>query len=373
MDDIVKLIGKNEIKLERCDINMESIQILNQYQKKSESPSEILFADLVKTSIKPYEDPVKFPVALKVFVDLEKVDKNTLTKKELDIYNDNIYDIIGIKYEAKMYKKIYKLIIDGICPNFIPYVGFAECTKDEILKSIPDKDKQEFGNNLIFGNKDIDLSVNILITARPENNITLQKFLINDNISNYDKKCVILQCLYTLYVLRTEKIRHNDLHFSNILISIHEKPVKYLFIMSKDKREWFYVKTRYVPLFFDWDMSYNKKLGKNEKIDNYLCAAYNICSTEDKYFDTYTFLCHIKEFYCENIENNLCSFLSSSYKPVHEEHNCRPYATLTSTKIKSIENILDNEIFDEFRYNKKYDRPKNVFGYPENVLEYVNQ
>ena len=152
MDDIVKLIGKNEIKLERCDINMESIQILNQYQKKSESPSEILFADLVKTRIKPYEDPVKFPVALKVFVDLEKVDKNTLTKKELDIYNDNIYDIIGIKYEAKMYKKIYKLIIDGICPNFIPYVGFAECTKDEILKSIPDKDKQEFGNNLIFGN-----------------------------------------------------------------------------------------------------------------------------------------------------------------------------------------------------------------------------
>ena len=63
MDDIVKLIGKNEIKFEKCDINMESIQILNQYQKKSESPSEILFADLVKTRIKPYEDPVKFPVA----------------------------------------------------------------------------------------------------------------------------------------------------------------------------------------------------------------------------------------------------------------------------------------------------------------------
>ena len=107
--------------------------IFENYQKKSESPSEILFADLVKTRIKPYEDPVKFPVALKVFVDLEKVDKDTLTQKEKDIYDENIYDIIGIKYEAKMYKKIYKLIIDGICPNFIPYVGFAECTKDEIL------------------------------------------------------------------------------------------------------------------------------------------------------------------------------------------------------------------------------------------------
>jgi hypothetical protein len=118
-------------------------------------------------------------------------------------------------------------------------------------------------------------------------------------------------------------------------------------------------------------MSYNRELGTNEKIDNTLCGAYNICSSEDKYFDTYGFLCQIKEFYCENIDNNLCRFLSTSYKPVHEEHKCRPYLTLTSSKIKSIETILDNEVFDEFRY-KRSDRPKNVFGYPENVLEYIN-
>ena len=371
MDDIVKLIGKNEIKFERCDINMESVQLLSEGQKGSTSPSEIIFADLVKTRIKPYEDPVKFPVALKVFADLEKVDKSTLTKKELDIYNENIYDIIGIKYEAKMYKKIYKLIIDGICPNFIPYVGYAECTKDEILKSIPDDDKQDFGNNLIFGNKDIDLSVNILITARPENNMAFKNFLIDRKISNDDKKCVILQCLYTLYVLRNEKIRHNDLHFNNILINIHERPVKYLFIMDKDKREWFYVKTKYTPLFFDWDMSYNAELGTNEKIDTGYCDRYNICSRDDMFFDTYTFLCHIKEFYCQFIDANLCSFLSGSYTPVFERHNCRPFHFLNKREIKSIETILDNEIFDEFRY-KISDRPKKVFGYPENVVEYIN-
>jgi hypothetical protein len=225
---------------------------------------------------------------------------------------------------------------------------------------------------LIFGNKDIDLSVNILITARPENNMSFKKFLIDRKISKHDKKCVILQCLYTLYVLRTEKIRHNDLHFNNILISIHENPVKYLFIMGKDnQRQWFYVKTKYTPLFFDWDMSYNSELGTNIKIDTGYCDTYNICSRDDMFFDTYTFLCHIKEFYCQFIDANLCNFLSESYTPVFERHNCRPFHFLNKQEIKSIETILDNEIFDEFRY-KISDRPKNVFGYQENVLEYIN-
>jgi hypothetical protein len=372
MDAIVKLIGDRKITFDKCKINMESARIFS--EKDSTSPSEVIFADLVHKRLVQ-----KIPVALKVFVDLEDFKIKKLKKlyneeeydELLDTYNDNIDSIRGLKYEKSMYKKIYKLMVKGICPNFIPYIGYAKCTKKSVLKSLADAHipPEEFLDNIIFGYLDVNLPINIIITGRPENNVTFSVFLKDINISSNDKILVVLQCLYALYVLREEKIRHNDLHFNNILIAKYENPVEWLFIAGPDKNQWFYVKTQFVPLIFDWDMSYISSIGKNKKIDGYMCDTYNICSKEDQYFDLYTFLCQIKLNH-KTIDDKLYKVATDSAISGADAggHKCRPFISLKDAQIRSIETILSNDIFQQFIYNNE--NVSSVFGYPINTKKY---
>jgi hypothetical protein len=324
---------------------MDILKILSVKEKNSVSPSEIIFADIIKEKL---DKKSKFPVVLKIFIDDPKFSRAIFrTQKQRDIYDDIVRkikglgkDLNGLKYEIAIYKSLFNIIKNNICPNFIPYVGSAQCNIKTITKSIPIDKRDEFLDGLIFARTGINLPVNILITGRPSNSLPLSVFLLDKNISSRDKNIVILQCLYTLYVLKQEKIRHNDLHFGNIIVSINKNPVKRLYIVNKNKENWFYINTKYIPLFFDWDLSYSKKIGENTKLKHYLCPEYNICSKEDEYFDPYTFLCILEDEYCKSKKKDpICEFTKSSFTGNFEDFwengfYCRAYKTLNLTLLK---------------------------------------
>ena len=377
-DMIVKTISSGDFAFNSCNINMQAVKILSKAEKASASSSEIIFADIIKKKLKKL---AIFPVALKVFVDLERLDKRNLNKKQLELYNSNIGSIIGLKYETSIYQSLYSLIKTNICPNFIPYVGYAECDKKNIIKSIPASKRDEFLDGLLFGDLPINLPINILITGRPSNSVPLSQFIIDENISQRDKHLVILQCLYTLYVLKEENIRHNDLHLGNILVSNYGKPVNRLYVVGENRENWFYINTSYVPLFFDWDLSYKQELGINKKINPDFCIDYNICSKPDPYFDSFTFLCILEDVYCSRIspknKDAICDLSklsgTKSFNEYWEEgFYCRAFKTLNLTEIQPIDTLIANKMFEQFRY-KESDKIDDVYGYPKNVEKYIEQ
>ena len=94
---------------------------------------------------------------------------------------------------------------------------------------------------------------------------TLSEFIVNNDKINTEVIKVFYQIIYILYVFERYKIVHNDLHLGNIMIIRYKKPI-YINYCINDVN--YYFETYHKVIIFDFDRSFNEKIGKNLILEN---------------------------------------------------------------------------------------------------------
>ena len=335
-----------------CTINNEATSVIRWKNKKlklikksSSSPSEVIFTDLVLGGIdKGYE----FPVSIKVFPNF-KADK----------------DLTGLVYEAYVYNYIITHIIKhNYSPNFVGYVGYGCCpsfiqnndieqyvypksTSSNLLKRADEDQKNIdtfFNTEKLIGTM-ADTGACLLLTERVGNGAyfnqpgmhpvsSLQAVI--SSVNETDRKSILFQIMYGLEVMARLKIMHNDLHPLNVLVTILPSPVSLGFNVGK---KYFLITTKYIPYFFDWDLSFVEALGTNPKISDQFWAEKNILNKFTPRYDLYTLMCMLKRY----IQDNLFpDFFVGNYFEWQEGER---YVTITK---QEYDNIITFEPFTTF-------------------------
>lgn len=251
----LRAVSENKLPFEICKL-ADSVQVQNIKinPKSSSSPSEVVFGRLVagKTNV---------DVSIKIFVDK----------------NSN-YNILGLKYEARLYQYITdKIINTGICPNFVNFIGYGECSLKNIKKilgreayeTVEDRLSKEFE----FGNRLCVLLTEkvgsgTLFGVKPAVKVdTLYNFYENNPRNHLP---VFFQIIYALSCLEKFNVMHNDLHPWNILVCEYSEEIEFSYkIKLESTVKYFKFKTRFVPFIYDFDFGYAHALGPNPKITDY--------------------------------------------------------------------------------------------------------
>lgn len=252
--------------------------------KNTSSPTDVIFADLI-------EGKSRTPVSIKLWMDIGKI--NPKIKRKLWKYVKEIY---GLQYELKVYKDIITKIVKH-SPNFVKYVGSAECPLDRV--------QQYFGPQIlrtihilyeeIYDFKENDYkhtSMDLLVTekAGSEKNVDNVRALIDVwyRLNENDQQMVMFQIVYAIAVMQKYRLIHNDLHAGNILVVTY-KNKKTRFFEYRGKI--YNVVTKYIPLLFDWDRSYCEFLGQNRILDGDPCLNWGTCNRFTPKFDLYVLCC----------------------------------------------------------------------------------
>ena len=242
----------------------KSLVKLKHKSKDSASPSEVYFAVTHKNEI---------PVSIKAFLD-EEMDKAGLG---------------GLKYEIKVYDQIINEILEQkYSPNFIGFVAQGEC-------SVNSSDLVQAAFDELEGS-DEDTIVNLLMTQLAGGGKNPIDSLENvyPKLSARDKLEVMFQIVYSLRVMNIMRFTHNDLHAGNVLVEeLPEKTTRYYHVPGRRGApgKTFTIRTKYVPLLFDWDLAYAEQLGPNPKIDDFFCRDLNICNRFSEKTDLYILTC----------------------------------------------------------------------------------
>lgn len=307
---LIKLIEKGKIKLDVCNIASNIINSSHK-TKSGSSDSEIIFADLI-SKVKNWS----FPVSLKVFLDTNTV---------IPSYKR---DIEGIKYEVRVYKNIINPILaHNYSPNFIGFLGYGECNFETkvVSNSIKYKLREKA---LSYGAKE-EGKLGILITNKAGGKYPVTSLAhIIRHISKIDYIKILFQILYSLAVMEVFRLVHNDLHYSNILVTELPNPVTYIYIY---KEKIFKITTKYIAYLFDWDLAYSDLLGPNPKIVDFDCKTYNVCNRYSSKFDLYVLLCYLGTKISEGYDSQLVKDVSSNYilkvskKDIERLKRLKPY------------------------------------------------
>jgi hypothetical protein len=118
-----------------------------------------------------------------------------------------------------------------------------------------------------------DYKYSLIMLEYIENSFTFYKFVIDtDKYSTEDVWKSLLQIAIACYVLYINKTNHNDLHTNNILIQKLSSPEMFEYKLNGKKYK---IYTKYIPLIYDYDVSYCENLGKNKFTKNDLFAYLN--------------------------------------------------------------------------------------------------
>ena len=182
---------------------------------------------------------------------------------------------IKSKNECLIYKYIRNLIKDDICPFL--YYGF-------ICEFIDNKDIDQIDPILfnIINPKDNSGKINItqvVILSTNNNNdtnsLTLEKLLLKQEFEYENLLIILFQIMYTLKCFQQIGLKHNDLHFGNIIIEQRKNPI----VIDKDNntinkyiigdKEYNIPNVNYTVKIFDFDLSekFNRDNLKNEYQD----------------------------------------------------------------------------------------------------------
>lgn len=326
---ITRLI-KKELEIDVCKLNPRSrirlIKKKKQKKKYSVSQSSIYFAHLASIALGLKNE---LPVVLKVF-------KNVQNEKD-----SQYFEIEGLKYEARVYKQITEEIIDkNKSPNFIPYIGYGCCSKQNTCITIT----EQAGNGSQFG----------LHKMYPI--YTLKD--IFQSVSKNSQEKILFQIIYSLELLSRLKIVHNDLHFYNILVAKFDTEIDMKFIVEGNS---YIIKTKYVPYLYDWDMAYSQSLGANPRLLQY--KEFNTTNIFDAHRDLYTILCYlninsqasldvIKAYSNSSVfktkENNV-PVMKITDKELEEFQEYIPYVIKPDTVYKVNRAIFDSIISDSVK------------------------
>jgi len=248
-------------------------------KKDSSSPSRQLFSRIVYKNLKGQKG--MFPVSIKIFPD-----------------DSNDENILGLKYEKKIYAKIIDTIIaKNYSPNFVAYVGYACCnafgemsgpaklTLKEYEHKFPSLKRgnycvlitEQVGNGIYFGYKQM-LPVNTLIDFYT----TLQE---------KEFWSILFQVVYSIEVMQRFRIVHNDLHAGNILVMTLPKPVSMAFFVEGKTYK---ITTQYIPYIFDWDFGFAEEFGPNPKLETKGAMQEDIRNRFNRKGDLYTLICTLK-------------------------------------------------------------------------------
>jgi len=364
----IKALSDEKIPLEVCDVNKnidkDNIILKNKSnlkKKNTSSGAETIFNILVNKALS-----LELPITMKI---------STYTKK----------DISGMKYEARVYKYITEEILEkGYSPNFIAYVGSAECAFKTLLKFVNGGSRQKIMDTVNL-DKAGKKKTNFLLTETAGNGAyfglkeTYPSKLFREiyyDLSDIDKKKVIFQIVNALEIMRRKNITHYDLHTGNILIATFPNSIDLTYNVDGVL---FKISTRYIAYIFDWDFAYVEELGNNRKLDGY--ENLNFFNKTNTKTDLYTFFCTLtdggeyKDFVGNQIFKSPFDIKKqknerSSYKSSYDN-----LATLKKDSIFGEFDVLDhsNRDFDEHADYKVVYRVSGEKFKKLTTLEYLDE
>ena len=175
----------------------------------------------------------------------------------------------ALNYEEKVYEYIKNnILVQKICPNFVGYIGKANCDREKIQKFIIEdtKSTERELDNLLFGD-----SANIILTQAIKyslNHIVNHDFPKVKSSLELDELTIpiLFQIMYIFLVLEHFKIQHNDSHLGNFRVDVLEKPVKLFYSINN---QLFKIETKYVIYLYDWDLSFANILETNINLTNF--------------------------------------------------------------------------------------------------------
>ena len=203
-----------------------------------------------------------------------------------EISKDNITYPVYIRdnslmIEVCIYSCIIPILSEYNTPFVINFIEHQICSiKDQDEKfSILNQGIQDLINwdyEEIYNHEKFHL----LITERISNFIPFYEWLESQhNINEY--KIIFFQIYWSLACFSKIKLKHNDLHFNNILIETEPEPSLYYFeIKSRGKTRIIKLETRYRVRIFDWDNSSFGNLIRNtgltDLVDIYINPGYDV-------------------------------------------------------------------------------------------------
>jgi hypothetical protein len=198
----------------------------------------------------------------------------------VDNYTHN-YMLYGLETESKMYSELFKLVKYGITPNILCKVvtgKFTDSYKD-LMESdkLSDELKTNFKKNMAHINKLLGFEktnewrdIEMIIT-QPGGNLFNLKF---KKLTPLDRKTVIFQLLYTLYVFEQLKISHGDLHSGNLFI-VDVEPTTLCYLV--EGVQYRFTTTKLLKIY-DFDQS-NISATTNIKVNNQNITIHSVFNT----------------------------------------------------------------------------------------------
>jgi hypothetical protein len=306
-------------------------------------------------------------------------------KNELSsTYSNGIY---GLEYELNVYRKIIRPIIDqGICPNFIRYLGSGvRCSYNDLLNILKNgsdinekilnknltrnilfilnkkrkrpsilmeteiNNKWDYVNN-INSNTQYNLIVNEVISkdTRTFSNI-LDNEMPNGEILEETWK-IIFQIVVACYTMSLSKMVHNDLHTSNIYVE-KIQPTKITYIINNKSYTFI---TENKAMIYDFDRAYVESLGENIKVENEneLCTSNSQCNIFISNKDMMKFFSYVYKDSNKNMKKKIVNILGKneeSKKRINKVYNSDNGYWLRDDS----ENIWTDEIYKTFNTAEK--------------------
>ena len=173
------------------------------------------------------------------------------------VYPKGLFNVDQLYTEKNIYEQLYKLVKYNVTPNIISKVATSELSNfytnfvTKLNKTFSDSMKQQIKDiNDIAKLKENSFmweTTNIIMT-QPGGATFKSVFL---DLSSEDKKKVLFQMLYTLYVFEKIEFSHGDLHHNNIfIVDIPETELSYLV-----EGTFFRFKTTRLVKIYDFDQS----------------------------------------------------------------------------------------------------------------------
>jgi hypothetical protein len=325
-----------------CELS-DYISNIKGLSSNSSSPSDTWIVKF-KDDITYKNKPVNYGF-LKIFIDTSNLNFTSKTTLEATL---------GLLYELNLYKTIINnLVRYNICPNFLQCLAIGDkCSFEDLLKILKGNlfdmsysrvlNDHECKNNLnrnmnymirkkekrpaiqsnesldIVSSKPIDYSTrpfkfNMMLLENMEDNITFHRWLSTYNRRDYDVEFlnVLFQISVACYAMSLSKMVHNDLHDNNIFIK--DLGVEKYFLYNIDDKK-IVIKTRYIPLIYDFDRGYQEKLGNNPSIiGRTLCSHYSQCNVFVENKDIIKSLCYVyKRVNKDYVKNDIINIVSKN-------------------------------------------------------------
>lgn len=298
------------------------------------------------------------------------------------------YNTQGLDRELYIYKELYKLIKYNVTPNILSKVSteYLHNFDSEFFSSTDPKITQEFKDNILKKtilpmNRDMNLDdsniwdeTGVIITHRGGE--TLNK--IFKSLSVEDRKKVMFQIIYTLYVFEKLQISHGDLHAGNIFVT-DVLPTVLTYIVEGE--QYSFTTTKLVKIYdFDHGMIHDKTtIKKNKSQTFYLNEVFNTDRDIGSKFSTEFAETHIFNknldiciLFLYSLPNFASNFLRLEFKmdPIFTRfiHDVMPGFLDTKTTIRDTYNSIipkNSEYLEELNrlMDLSIDLPYNLSNY----------